>query len=110
MSNDPSINMTIVFGTTTKLLSRLIRWVTRSRASHATIGLEIGGVPLILEATTGGVRIIPRAKWQLSHILVAEFKPKVDLSNGLHDALTHIGDAYHLPPSATPRAPTGVWV
>lgn len=87
-------DVTLIFGTTNKLLSRLIRWVTRSRTSHATLGLEINGVPLILEATTGGVRIIPRAKWLIDHILVAEFRPKIDLSHGLRDALTHIGAAY----------------
>jgi hypothetical protein len=88
------MQVTLIFATTTAFLSRVIRWFTRSKASHALLGAEMDGVAVILEATTGGVRIFPRKRWERSHVVVGEYLFKPDMSGGLRHAIEHVGDKY----------------
>lgn len=54
----------IGFSTTDKLLSRIIRWFTRSSVSHTWLLFEMEGIPMVLEATFEGVRLIPYETFQ----------------------------------------------
>jgi len=83
---------TVMFGTSRGLLSRVIRWVTKSPASHALIGFEVEGVPCVLHATVGGVQISLRAKWERNAKVVAEYRTIVQPD--IRHAVTHIGDHY----------------
>ena len=85
---------TIVFATTSKPLSRLIRWATRSRVSHAVIGTSWEDVRVVIEATTGGVKNSPRALWGENHIVVAEYAFKPSVTVDLSEAVSKIGTAY----------------
>jgi len=86
--------ITIIFSTSTSILSRLIRRFTRSQTSHTAIGTEMHGVPVVIEATVGGVRIFPRARWQRGRPIVAEARCLLDLERGLAHAIEHVGDRY----------------
>lgn len=85
---------TLIFATTTKLISRLIRWVTGSRVSHAAIGVVWEGVPVILEATQGGVVLTPRDRWLEHHIVVAEYGFKAGVLVDLPEAIQSVGRSY----------------
>ena len=87
-------SLALVFTSSSALISRTIRFFTRSRTSHTAIGLELFGTPFFLHATVGGIQMTPRARWLKTNRVVAEFKIVPDLSAGLQDALHHIGDAY----------------
>lgn len=66
-------NTTIVFYTSDALISRVIRWFTRSKCSHAALSYEWEGVPMILHATASGVRGEPRAHYEKSSRVVEEY-------------------------------------
>jgi len=74
------------------LLSRLIRRLTRSPVSHAMVGAKVGNVPVVIEATVGGVKITPRRKFERTNLVVAEFQTPewVDLTF----AVEHVGEHY----------------
>jgi hypothetical protein len=86
--------MKIVFSTTNHLLSRAIRWLTSSQVSHCSIHAEMAGVPVVIEATIGGVRIIPLSKWATGNTVVGSFEPRLDMISGLAHAVEHVGDRY----------------
>jgi hypothetical protein len=85
---------TLIFSTTGKLLSRIIRRLTRSQVSHVAIGTSMQGVPVIIEATTFGVRIYPRKRWERGKKIVAEARFYPDLSGSIAHAIEHVGDRY----------------
>lgn len=85
---------TLLFTTTNTPISRLIRWVMGSRASHTAIGLLWEDVPVVVEATTGGVKNTPRALWAKDHIVIAEYSFKPGVVVDLSEAITGLGRAY----------------
>lgn len=90
---DPgAVEVSVIFSTTGKLLSRLIRWFTRSRVSHSVVCLSVAGVALVLEATMGGVKATTRKKWERSNKIVREFKviPRISIAH----ACGHLGERY----------------
>lgn len=86
--------LTLAFTSSSALISRTIRFFTRSRTSHTAIGLDLFGTPFFLHATVGGIQMTPRARWLKTNRVVAEFTIVPDLHEGLQTALHHIGDAY----------------
>lgn len=75
--------------------SRLIRWLTKSQVSHASLGVEVLGVPCILECTIGGVRFLPRHKFLQHSVIVEEYRTTAVSSAGLSHAIKdHLGDSY----------------
>lgn len=88
------IPLTLAFTSSSALISRTIRFFTKSRTSHTAIGLELFGAPFFLHATVGGIQMTPRARWLKTNRVVAEFRVVPDLSEGLQAALHHIGDEY----------------
>ena len=70
-----SASINICFSTTEHLTSRLIRWVTGSRVSHALITYRDAtlGKIMVLEATAKGFWPQPWARWKEQNTLVARF-------------------------------------
>jgi hypothetical protein len=77
------------------LISRLIRWVARSRLSHVAIGTTLHGIPVILHCTVGGVQLTLRRAYEWTSLRVIEFNAEdchslYDLERGVKE----IGDRY----------------
>lgn len=88
--------VTLIF-TTAKgfsLMSRLIRWWTRSEASHVAIGVEMFGVQLLLHATKGGVKFEPRAKYLRGNKVVREVRFRHPEALELDAAVRMLGTKY----------------
>ncbi len=79
----------LVFTTSSHWLSRVIRWLTNSEVSHACLGTEIFGEPVLihsaLDGDTGknGVQITPRDKWLEDNIIVAEYEIIPDVTENM---------------------------
>lgn len=96
MIDEQTFDITIGFSTTNKWISRLIRWVTRGRVSHAWIAfydpcLE---VRLVMQAESWGYEVRPWELWRSQNILVAEFKPKFGLVGPLRRIAKSLGVKY----------------
>ncbi len=95
--------ITLVFVTTGNPLSRLIRWITGSKASHCAIGgLHLEGVPVVLHASLGGVQLTPRERFYAEHRAVAEYEMLAPVSvtravEALGDHYDYVGLAGYLP-------------
>jgi len=88
-------NITVGFSTSSDWISRAIRWITRSRVSHAWLCLEWYGMLFIIHATVGGVKVTPRSKWESGHNkIVGEFRPKADVTEGVKHALSFLDEEY----------------
>ena len=75
------MKITICFTTPKRwtLMSRLIRWFTNSKVSHACIGgINIAGVPVLLGAGAKGVIPEVRAHYELTDIIVEEYEAEVE--------------------------------
>jgi hypothetical protein len=90
-----TVRLTIVFSTTQMFLSRIIRWATRSRASHVLIGSELHGIPIVIEASVGGVRILHRDHAVGPSTLVSEYVIVSDRSSDIARAVERLGDKYN---------------
>jgi len=84
----------IVFTASNFPLSRLIRWATRGRVSHAMILYDdpLWGGEWVAEATIGGVKKLPAEK--AMHNVYAVFECKFDAHPALQAIRNHIGDGY----------------
>jgi hypothetical protein len=68
-------NITVGFSTTNKLVSRFIRWVTRSPVSHAFIIFDTPSFGrVVMQAEAWAYEVRPWPLWQQENILVAEFE------------------------------------
>jgi hypothetical protein len=91
---------TLVFTTSSHWLSRVIRSLTSSATSHAAIGTEVFGEPVLihsaLDGETGktGVQITPRNKWFRDNELVAEYEIIPDVVNNMRPMIQHLCDKY----------------
>ena len=92
MSDTPDIRL--VFTAGTHWVSRLIRWVLRSKVSHVFIEYPSGmwGGRWAAEATKGGVRKVPTRKAR--HHVYTEFVCRFDARPGLVGAAKYVGDEY----------------
>ena len=68
--------ITIGFSKKNKLLSKIIRWITRSKASHAWISYYNTSlnVPEIIEASWFGYKQSNRKKWEKKSKIIKEFE------------------------------------
>lgn len=88
--------ITLMFTTSSSIGSRLIRWLTKSPASHTLIGgLEVCGVPVVVQANVGGIQITPRDRFLAKHPLVVEYEVLPDVSQELNFAIRKLGDGYN---------------
>lgn len=93
-----SLNIRIGFSTVTNsLVSRLVRWLTKSRCSHAFFVYfdEDWQTDMVMEASDAGFREIPLATFQKQNTIVAMIAPLMPLDEGLKFvALTYLGTAF----------------
>jgi hypothetical protein len=91
-----SLDITIGFSTTNKWLSRVIRWVTRGRVSHAWIAFYDSsvGTRLVMQAEAWGYEVRPWHRWKHENILVAEFQPQKQLDGSLRWIARSLGTKY----------------
>jgi hypothetical protein len=87
------------FSTKGGWLSRGIRWITGSRASHCFVVYrsEIFNQEMVLEASGNGFRIIPWRRWDKANKLIALYRlelPDADLRAGLEQLSNRLGDAF----------------
>lgn len=68
-------DITIGFSTTNKWISRVIRWITRGKFSHAWIAFDDPSLDLrlVFQAEAWGVELRPWARWKKENIAKAEF-------------------------------------
>lgn len=86
----------IGFSTTNKLLSRIIRKLTRSRASHAFLvyrDVDFGR-DMVMEAVGHGFRLVPYDGFQRRNTIVAEITPAYSIEQGLRRAVDWLGANY----------------
>jgi len=84
----------IVFTASTQWVSRVIRWVMRSKVSHVSIEYpsKLWGGRWIAEATKGGVRKVQSSKAK-KHVF-AEFRCKFEAESGLRSVAKYCGEEY----------------
>jgi hypothetical protein len=70
--------MIIGLSTSNKITSRLIRWLTRSKVSHAYVRFEIAGEPLVIHATQDGINCDYYNHFIRHSIVVEEYDLLVD--------------------------------
>ena len=73
-------NIVIGFSTTSGFVSRAIRWLTRSKCSHAWILFNDRalGMHVVMQATWRGFELLPWKRWRRGNCIVAAYKPKIN--------------------------------
>lgn len=86
------------FSTHTKsILSRIIRWFTGSKASHAWLLVDdpFFGMEMVMEATETGFRFIPYDNFKAEgNDIVAVLEPAYPLDEGVRQAARWLGESY----------------
>ena len=69
------IDITVGFSTTNKFMSRVIRFITQAKCSHAWISFYDAtlGMKMVMQAEWWGFEVRPWKRWQKENTLVAEF-------------------------------------
>lgn len=90
------LDITIGFSTTNKWISRLIRWITKGKASHAWIGFydPCLDVRLVMQAEAWGFEVRTWSRWKSQNRLVAEFKPSLPMAKSLSWIARSLGVKY----------------
>jgi hypothetical protein len=84
----------VIFTADNSWVSKAIRFITRGKTSHAALTSSIGGVPVLIHASIGGVQVTPRRKWLRSNRAVAEFVPASGEGFDLGLAARALGERY----------------
>lgn len=87
------------FSTTNKFMSRLIRWVTKGKCSHAWVRYWDATLEryMVMQAEITGYETIPWERWKKKNILVAAYEPTgKNLLNGVRFMSQYLGEAYDL--------------
>ena len=90
------MNDRIGFSTGTRMLSRIIRWFSRSSVSHAWLlywDVDFNR-DMVLESTLEGVRIIPFDVFQKHNKIIKVFTPSFSLKVGWAKVGEHLGECY----------------
>ena len=90
------MNDRVGFSTGKGLISRIIRWFTKSTVSHAwLLYLDVDfGQDMVLEATLEGVRIMPFEVFKKHNTIIKIAVPSKDLKSGLLQAGGVLGGSY----------------
>ena len=96
----PTTKVWIGFSTTNLLVSRLIRWVTRGKCSHAWVSFWDDTLQqyMVMQAELHGYEVVPWKRWQSKNKLVAAFAPveAVDLMPDVRFIGQYLGASYDL--------------
>ena len=89
----------IGFSTTDALLSRLIRWLTRSKVRHAfLVYFDVDfDREMVMEAVGAGFRIVPLDKFAQHNRIVDVVTPRHPIDEGLKAAVDWLGESYDAP-------------
>lgn len=87
-------NVTVVLTTGTGIVSRIIRWFTGSKVSHAAICTVIAGVPVFVHADWGGVQVTLCSAFYRKNKPVEVWCPTFDAEGALASAVRDIGMRY----------------
>lgn len=89
----------IGFSTTDALLSRLVRWLTRSEVSHAfLVYFDVDfDRDMVMEAAGAGFRIVPLDKFARHNRIVEIVTPRHPIDEGLKAAVDWLGEGYDAP-------------
>jgi hypothetical protein len=68
----------IGFSSTDAIISRIIKWFTRSKASHAYVLFEVAGEQLVIHSTEKGINCDCYRKFVKENKIVAEYKLLID--------------------------------
>jgi hypothetical protein len=90
------MDLKIGFSTRSMVLSRLIRWITRSKVSHTWMLYhnEEFDCDMVMEATWEGFRLIPFEVFKRQNVVVQVVEPKYPLDAGFKAAGRWLGDKY----------------
>jgi hypothetical protein len=83
-----------VYSTTEWPLSKAIRKLTNSDVSHCSLWLKVFGVPLVLQASIGGVKFETRERWLNHNKVIKVHRFKVDVTRGVQSALGFLNTRY----------------
>lgn len=74
------MSINIAFSTTNSLLSRTIRWFTRSKVSHSLITFrdETLDKVFVMEANGRGFMLVPWAKWRTGNTMIARYRIDIE--------------------------------
>jgi MYXO-CTERM domain-containing protein len=89
----------IGFSTTDAILSRLVRWLTRSQVSHAfLVYFDVDfDREMVMEAVGAGFRIVPLDKFATHNRIVEIVTPRHSIDEGLRAAVEWLGESYDAP-------------
>lgn len=68
--------MYVGLSTTGSVVSGIIRWLTRSKASHSFMRFEVAGEDVVIHSTSNGVNLDYYPKFKKKNKIIAEFKIK----------------------------------
>jgi hypothetical protein len=94
-----STKVWVGFSTTNKFMSRVIRFFTRGRCSHAWIRYWDDTLQqyMVMQAELHGYETIPWKRWRTKNKLVAAFEPvTLDLMSGVRFMASFLGADYDL--------------
>lgn len=86
---------TIALFTSNNWKSKIIQFFTKSKISHAALGIEQNGKKYFLHSKSGGVQLSSREDVLSYDQLFAEFEIIPDISDEIPNALKYIGDKYN---------------
>jgi hypothetical protein len=86
----------IGFSTSRSLISRAIRWATRSKVSHCffVVDDDYFGIPLVMEAARNGYALVPFEGYANGREIVAIFEPAYPLDEGVKASAKWLGTRY----------------
>lgn len=78
-------------------ISKFIRWVTGSKASHAWLLIENSflGEHVVMEATEGGFRLYAYSNFERDNDVVAVIAPRAPLDEGVRAAVKWVGKSHY---------------
>lgn len=84
----------IGFSTTNRLVSRLIRWITKAQVSHTFLIVELYGQSWAVGAEFNGLVMIPMKKFQAKNIIKAVCRVPELTDEKLSVLMGSLGEAY----------------
>jgi len=87
-------DVVVLFSTSNHLLSRMIRWLTKSPVSHCAIRICPYGVPMVFQASVGGVQPMLESAWLKKNTVIKKFLVLPDVSTGVAKAIGMLNASY----------------
>jgi hypothetical protein len=88
------LHFTVGFSTTKGIASAIIRWLTRSPASHTWFSFKLNRTYVVLHASSGGVAIVHRERFEEKNEVVEEFSLDLDMYPYFDELLQELGKPY----------------